>query len=109
MAIWCTNCRAQQRQVIAAHELAEFTSVSLDVDPNERPDDLARYSVDNGFNWRFALANQALASTLRDRFGPAVLNPPSTPMVLLFPDGTVRALEFRAYSAEELAAEIAAG
>jgi hypothetical protein len=30
-------------------------------------------------------------------------------MVLLFPDGTVRALEFRAYPAEELAAEIAAG
>ncbi|MGH2488083.1 MAG: TlpA family protein disulfide reductase, partial [Candidatus Limnocylindria bacterium] len=109
MAIWCTNCRAQQREVVAAHELAVFDSVSLDIDPNERPGDLAAYSADMGFGWRFALANQTLAAALRDRFGPAVLNPPSTPMILLFPDGSVRALEFRAYSATELAAEIAAG
>jgi hypothetical protein len=109
MAIWCTNCRAQQRQVIVAHELADFSSVSVDVDPNERPGDLAQYSTDNGFAWRFAMANQALASSLRDRFGPAVLNPPSTPMILLFPDGSVRALEFRSYDAAELAAEIAGG
>jgi hypothetical protein len=109
MAIWCTTCRAQQREVVAAHELAAFSSVSLDVDPNERPGDLADYSAAQGFNWRFAMANQELAAALRDRFGPAVLNPPSTPLILLFPDGSVRALEFRGHSAEELAAEIAAG
>jgi thiol-disulfide isomerase/thioredoxin len=109
MAIWCTNCRAQQHEVVAAHELAEFHSVSLDIDPNERPGDLAAYSADMGYGWRFAMANQTLAVALRDRFGPAVLNPPSTPMVLLFPDGSARALEFRGYSAAELAAEIAAG
>lgn len=109
MAIWCTNCRAQQHEVVAAHGLAEFHSVSIDVDPNERPGDLAAYSADMGFDWRFAMANQTLAAALRDRFGPAVLNPPSTPMILLFPDGSVRALEFRAYSAAELAAEFAAG
>ena len=110
MAIWCTNCRAQQHEVVAAHELAEFHSVSLDVDPNERPGDLAAYSEAMGFDWRFAMANQTLAAALRDRFGPAVLNPPSTPMILLFPDGSVRALEFgRGYSAAELAAELAAG
>jgi thiol-disulfide isomerase/thioredoxin len=109
MAIWCTNCRAQQHEVVAAHGLVGFESVSLDIDPNERPGDLADYSAVMGFDWRFAMANQTLASALRDRFGPAVLNPPSTPMVLLFPDGSVRALEFRPYSAAELAAEIAAG
>lgn len=109
MAIWCTNCRAQQGEVRAAHEQVAFTSVSLDVDPNERPGDLAAYADELGFGWRFAMANHTLASELRDRFGPAVLNPPSTPMILLFPDGSIRALEFRAYSASELAAEIAAG
>lgn len=109
MAIWCTNCRAQQHEIVAAHELAAFHSVSLDIDPNERPGDLALYAEEMGFSWRFATANQTLAATLRDRFGPAVLNPPSTPMILLFPDGSVRALEFRAYNAAELAAEIAAG
>lgn len=110
MAIWCANCRTQQHEVVAAHELAEFNSVSLDVDPNERPGDLAAYSADMGFAWRFAMANQTLAAALRDRFGSAVLNPPSMPMILFFPDGSVRALEFgRGYSAAELAAELEAG
>jgi thiol-disulfide isomerase/thioredoxin len=109
MAIWCTNCRAQQHEVVAAHGLADFHSVSLDVDPNERAGDLADYSQAMGFNWRFAMANQALAAALRDRFGAAVLNPPSTPLILFFPDGSVRALEFREHRADELAAEIAAG
>ena len=109
MAIWCSNCRAQQSRVAESHQLTAFQSVSLDIDPNERPGDLADYSASLAFNWRFAMANINLASALRDRFGPAVLNPPSTPMVLLFPDGSIRALEFRAYTAEELAAEIAAG
>jgi hypothetical protein len=109
MAIWCTNCRIQQHEVVAAHDLATFHSVSLDIDPNERPDDLAAYAADQGFGWRFAMANQELASALRERFGSAVLNPPSTPMILLFPDGSVRALEFRSHDAAELAAEIAAG
>lgn len=109
MAIWCVNCRAQQHEVVAAHDLVDFHSVSLDVDPNERPDDLADYSTAMGFAWRFAVATADLAAALRDRFGAAVLNPPSTPMILLLPDGTIRALEFRGYSAEELAAEISAG
>ena len=47
MAIWCTNCRSQQHEVVDAHGLADFDSVSLDVDPNERPGDLA-YPL--GFN-----------------------------------------------------------
>jgi hypothetical protein len=109
MAIWCVNCRAQQREVVTAHELASFHSVSLDVDPNERAEDLATYATELGFDWRFAVATSDLAAALRDRFGPAVLNPPSTPMVLLFPDGSVRALEFRGYGAEELVGEISAG
>lgn len=37
MAIWCTTCLQQQRQVVEAHELAEFQSVGIDVDPNEDP------------------------------------------------------------------------
>ncbi|HJT63954.1 MAG TPA: hypothetical protein VJ839_04210 [Candidatus Limnocylindria bacterium] len=109
MAIWCVNCRAQQHEVVAAHDLVDFHSVSLDVDPNERAEDLAEYSAAMGFDWRFAVATADLAAALRDRFGPAVLNPPSTPMILLLPDGTVRALEFRGHSADELAAEISAG
>ncbi len=112
MAIWCTNCRAQMHRVIDAHTMADFTSVGLDVDPTEVPDDLKAYVEGQGFDWRFATADAEIATGLREQFGSQVLNPPSTPMILLFGDGSMRALDFGrpgGYSAEELAAEIAAG
>ena len=108
MAIWCSNCLAQQREVAQAHSMGEFDSVSIDVDPNERPEDLARYAEREGFDWAFVVADAALAVELRDRFSPAVLNPPSMPKLVVRPDGTIQALEFgRLLSAEELARIVA--
>jgi thiol-disulfide isomerase/thioredoxin len=110
MAIWCTSCLSQQREVVEAHSLTEFTSVGIDVDPNERAGDLADYADREGFDWRFVIADAQLVSLLTDRFGFQVTNPPSTPTFVISPDGTVRALEFnRIRSAEELVGELAAG
>lgn len=108
MAIWCTTCLAQQREVVQAHALADFHTVGIDVDPNERPDDLAEYADREGFDWRFAMADATLVDLLTDAYGFAVTNPPSTPTFVIYPDGQVRALEFgRVRSAEELVAELA--
>jgi thiol-disulfide isomerase/thioredoxin len=110
MAIWCTTCRAQQREVVDAHELLDFHSVGIDVDPNERAEDLAEYAEREGFDWRFALADAQLVQLLTDRFGFGVTNPPSTPTFVISADGGIRALEFgRVRSADELVAELAAG
>lgn len=112
MAIWCTNCKAQQRQVAIAHQSGgEFTSVSLDVDLSESADDLATYSEREGFDWRFALADPPLYRLLQERFGVAATNPPSTPLVIVEPDGTIRPLEFGVgtRSAEQLLAELEGG
>ena len=107
MAVWCTTCLAQQRQVVQAHELADFHSVGIDVDPNERADDLAEYADREGFDWRFAMADAALVKILTDAYGFAVTNPPSTPTFVIATDGTVRALEFgKLRSEEELVAEL---
>lgn len=106
MAIWCANCRAQQHEVVAAHGLADFHSVSIDVDPNERADDLAAYAAREGFDWRFVLADASLATALRDRFSPAVLNPPSMPK-LLISAGNVEMIGFNEQlSADEIAAVV---
>jgi hypothetical protein len=111
MAVWCSNCRAQQHEVLRAHETAAFTSVSLDVDLSESPGDLAEYADREGFDWRFAMADEALYRMLQDRFGVAVTNPPSTPLIVIERDGTVRPLEFGVGTrgAEELLAELGAG
>ena len=109
MAIWCTTCLSQQREVVQAHELAEFHSVGIDVDPNEDAADLAEYAERQGFDWRFVKADAELVKLLTDRYGFGVTNPPSTPTFVVA-DGQVRALEFgRVRTAEELVAEIGAG
>jgi hypothetical protein len=110
MAVWCSNCRAQQHEVVRAHETGEFASVSLDVDLSELPADLAAYADQEGFDWYFAMADLDLYRSLQDRFGVAVTNPPSTPLIIIGVDGSVRPLEFGqgTRSAEELLSELGA-
>ena len=111
MAVWCTNCRAQQHEVKRAHDSSDFQSVSLDVDLSETPDALAEYADREGFDWRFAMADASLYRLLQERFGTAATNPPSTPLIVIEADGRVRPLEFGrgTRSAEQLLAEIGAG
>jgi hypothetical protein len=111
MAVWCSSCLSQQREVARAHESGSFTSVSLDVDLSEAPDDLARYADREGFDWHFAMADPALYRALQERFGVAVTNPPSTPLIIIGADGGVRPLEFGrgVRSADDLLAELGTG
>ncbi len=107
MAIWCSNCRIQQREVAAA--LAATPSdgvvyVSVDVDPNEQPDALAAYADKEGFDWTFVVASREVARSLAAAFGDQVLSPPSTPMILVGPDGAVIDVHFGIRSASELTA-----
>lgn len=106
MAIWCVTCLQQQRQVVRAHEVTDFHSVGIDVDPNEDAEDLAEYALREGFDWRFVVADAQLVDLLTDRYGFGVTNPPSTPTFIV-EDGLIRALEFgRVRSADELVVEL---
>lgn len=105
MAIWCTNCRSQQADVqIALDALPPdgVVYVVLDVDPNEDATSLAEYQVDNGFEGRYAIAGADVARALAAEFGDQMLNPPSTPMLIIGTDGTVTRTEFGPKSADEL-------
>lgn len=109
MAIWCSTCLSQQREVVQAHALADFHSVGIDVDPTEDAADLAEYAEREGFDWPFVKADAGLVQLLTDRYGFGVTNPPSTPTFIVT-NGEVRALEFgRVRTAEELVAELGAG
>jgi hypothetical protein len=108
MAVWCSSCLEQQRQIGAAHASGQFISVSLDVDLSESPDQLAGYADDERFDWPFAMAEPALYRLLQDRFGTAATHPPSTPLIVVERDGSVRPLAFGAgiRSSSEILAEV---
>lgn len=109
MAIWCTNCRAQMHNVVAAHNEADFHSISLDVDPGEQPDDLAAYAEQEGFDWAFAMADANLIAQLRDRFGTAVAVPPGMPKILFGTDGSVELVGLgEQWTAQQIADAVAA-
>ena len=92
MAIWCSNCRAQQgrfKEALAQLDPDSVAYVVLTVDPGETGEDLARYRESQGFTGTYAVAGTDVSRALADEFGPNAINPPSVPLVLVTPDGEV--------------------
>jgi thiol-disulfide isomerase/thioredoxin len=107
MAIWCSSCRTQLREAMAALEAtssSDLVFIGVNVDPNEAPEALARYAQREGFPWPFVVASPDVARSLADTFGAQVLSPPSTPMILLGPDGELLDLHFGIRRTDELIA-----
>lgn len=105
MATWCSNCRAQQREVRAildrfgADEVV-FLSLSVEIGLGENV--LSDYAATNDFQWRFAVANQELLNALVAQFGRSVATPPATPHFFIASDGTVSALSTGMHNAARL-------
>ena len=79
MAIWCSNCRAQQIEATVAFdgldpERVEW--VAIDVESSETAEALARYREQNGFPFSYAIADAEYARALVADFGEVVLSPP---------------------------------
>jgi cytochrome oxidase Cu insertion factor (SCO1/SenC/PrrC family) len=107
MAVWCTNCRAQQEQIKGLQsQMMEQTSdlvlLSLDVDPNENADTLRKYVNTTGFAWTFAVAPPDLIRTIGLSYGDQFLNPSSTPILILDRHGMAHPLPFGIKSAQNL-------
>lgn len=107
MAIWCSSCLVQQRDVVSALQELDrdrVVYVVLDVDPNEDGASLAKYRERNGFAGRYAVAEPPVARALAAEFGDQVLNPPATPVVFIGTDGRVTLTGFGHKSIDELIA-----
>ena len=106
MAMWCSNCMSQQRQVRELHNLLgerdDFIGIGIDVDLNEDIVNLAGYSQKNDFHWYYSVADQDVLSGISDTLGGQFLNPPSTPIVIIDKDGNMHPLPFGIKSADEL-------
>ena len=108
MAVWCTNCTRQQRELVNLHSQigdAAF-SVSLDIDLNEDAALLRQHAQSNGFDWRYAVAPPELVQALADEFGNSFLNPTSVPMFLIDTGGGVHQLDFGHKTVDYLTTQI---
>lgn len=98
LAMWCSNCLQQQKQVKALHNILgerdDFVSIGLDIDPNEEIDMLKAYTAQHGFDWMYAIAPRDVAREIAQRYGDQFLNPPSTPMFIIDRHGEVHPLPF---------------
>ena len=112
MAIWCTNCRAQQasvEQALTQLPADRVAYVLLDVDPNEDAASLAAYREQRGYTGRYAIASAEVARALAADFGDQFLSPPSTPIVVISTDGTVTRTDFGQKSTDDIVALVTAG
>lgn len=116
MAVWCSNCLRQQREVVALHELLgdqpNLVSVALDIDPNETHDILKAHTDKNGFDWVYAVAPPEVAREIGQLYGAQFLNPPATPMLIIDQHGQAHPLPFghkTAASLQEALAPFLAG
>jgi cytochrome oxidase Cu insertion factor (SCO1/SenC/PrrC family) len=106
MAIWCSTCMQQQRQVVALHgalgERDDLVSLSLDVDPNEKAASLKEYADKNGFTWHYVVPPADVIRAIADQLGNQFLNPPSAPMFVIDRNGQIHPLPFGVKSADAL-------
>jgi hypothetical protein len=95
MAVWCTNCKAQQREGAAMlGELPDVVWIALDIDPGESPELLAGAATERGHVFRWAIAPPDLSRGLEADFGTIVLNPVPTPLILIGTDGRITLTDF---------------
>ncbi len=92
MAIWCTNCRAQQVAAVTAYEElgpANVEWVVIDVETAETAGALVRYRDQNGFPFRYSISDSLLNRSLADQFGDVVLSPPPVNVIIIGTDGRI--------------------
>lgn len=89
-AVWCPTCTRQQQEVKKLHEESNISSVSLDVDPNEKAGKVRNHIQENGFDWHYAISPPELTQELIRNYGNSIANPPSAPMILVCENGTRR-------------------
>ena len=107
MAIWCSTCLRQQKEVEALQKTlgdrSDLARVTLGVDPNETPEALKAYVAKNGFGGLYSVAPSAVAREISQQLGNQFINPPSAPMFVIDRQGKVHPLPFGVKSAQALA------
>jgi thiol-disulfide isomerase/thioredoxin len=104
---WCSKCRSQQRDFQDLHERIgdRIEIVDISIVEGDGADLIRSHAEDNGFGWKFAVSPEDVTASLVDDFGTDVTSPPSSPVILLCPDGSARSIP-KGASASDLEDEL---
>jgi len=102
LAVWCSTCRRQSAALTGVDDAV--TVVGLGIDPNEDGETLREYVVEQGYDWRFAVAPVSMTTSLVEAFGTAVVSPASAPVVVACGGGSATLLYGEVNGADEIAA-----
>jgi len=105
MATWCGACRAQLEHVATAAEELDpdaFVFIAISVETEISDEDLARYADDASFDWLFSVASPDALREIVDEFGRESIVPPSTPHLIVNPDGSYGDLRTGETTPEEI-------
>ncbi|WP_439025960.1 TlpA family protein disulfide reductase [Haloarchaeobius sp. DT45] len=94
-AVWCSNCKRQQDELIEFHEAVgdDVVSVALNIDQNEDAEKVRKHAESHGYDWYYAVSPTAVTRQLVDEFGTSMTSPPIVPMLLHCPDGSTTRLK----------------
>ena len=108
MAVWCTRCNRQQKEMVKALREVDnnVVFISIDVDPNENEEVLRRYVETNDFDWPFAISGSEFSKELSLLTSKIVLDPTATPIVIIDPNGDLHILAGNIKPSATLVAEI---
>lgn len=109
-ATWCSNCRRQlgDTNEAAAQVGDDVVFLVLSVEEDLDPAKLASYQADNGFeNVQFAVLSGEGLAAFNEQFGRSVLNAPSTPKFIVWPDGSLSEMTTGFESPDEILAQLA--
>jgi cytochrome oxidase Cu insertion factor (SCO1/SenC/PrrC family) len=85
-AVWCSASKNQQKQFKKLNQ-DEVVIISVNNDPSEDLALVKEHVEDNRFGWHFVKADIEMTLALMDSFGSGIVNSPSTPVILICPDG----------------------
>ncbi len=89
---------------------ADVVVVAIDSDSTENEDDVRAHVERNSFAGRFAVPPQDMLNQMVSEFGPDIITPPSSPVVLLSADqSSARLLPRGLKSVDDLRRELDAG
>lgn len=91
MATWCINCLMQMGKIAEALpdlDPERHVVIAISVETDLAEEDLVRYADKSSLDWIFTVASPEMLKAIVDAFGRSAIVPPSTPHVIVEPDGT---------------------